>query len=32
MAGAREAIEAVLRDEFAEVARTTANEIRLDDE
>ena len=32
MAGARAAIAALLRDEFADVARTAANEIRLPDE
>lgn len=32
MAGARTAIEALLRDEFGDTASTTLNEIRLDDE
>ncbi len=32
MAGARDAIESLLRDEFDDHARTTLNEIRLDDE
>ena len=32
MAGARAAIESLLRDEFDDTARTTLNEIRLDDE
>jgi hypothetical protein len=31
MAGARDAIEALLRDEFSELARTTFNEFRLRD-
>ena len=32
MAGARAAIESLLRDEFNDDARTTLNEIRPDDE
>ena len=32
MAGARAEIEALLRDEFGDTARTTLNEIRLDDD
>jgi len=32
MAGARAEIEALLRDEFGDAARSTLNEIRLDDE
>ena len=32
MAGVRDAIESLLRDEFGDTARTTLNEIRLDDE
>jgi hypothetical protein len=32
MAGAHDAIESLLRDEFNDVALTTCNEIRLDDD
>jgi hypothetical protein len=32
MAGARAAIYGILRDEFADIARTTLNEIRREDE
>jgi hypothetical protein len=32
MAGARGEIEAILRDEFSDIARETRNEIRRDDE